>query len=147
VGCCRPSALQPQRQEHHETSRMTDLIAHQDDDHFILNLHALHNATLIHKILPCHLTVPKPLYEDRQARHFEIAAELWVSQAEKRARSAAKAKATKAAKKAKNHTMQGSINEERDPDMEGSGCEEMGSDDSEGGVQPQGSNKQRRRAQ
>jgi hypothetical protein len=100
---CQPSALRPQMQERQETSRTVALIAHEDDNHFVINLHALHNATLLRKILPRQLTAPKPLYEDRRARHNEIAAGLRITQAEKRARTAAKTKATRDANKAKKH--------------------------------------------
>jgi hypothetical protein len=98
---CLPSAFRRQMQERQETTRTTQLIAHKDDEHYIINLHALHNATLIRKILPRHLTAPRPLYEDRMARHAEIAAELRVTQAVKRTQTQAKRKATQNAKKAK----------------------------------------------
>lgn len=70
------------------------MICHEDDKHFVVNTHALHNATLLRKFLPHNLTAPKPLYNDRKARHHEIAATLWITQAEKRARTAVKQKAT-----------------------------------------------------
>lgn len=88
-------------QERHETSQTISLIAHQDDAHYIINLHALHNATLVRKYLPRHLIQPKPLYEDRKARHSEVARNLRITQMEKRAKSTAKAKATREANKAK----------------------------------------------
>jgi hypothetical protein len=78
------------------------MIAHSDDAHFVVNLHALHNAIFIQKYLPRHLTAPKPLHADRQAWHHKIAALLRISQTDKRARSAAKAKATRQAKKLQN---------------------------------------------
>ena len=62
---CQPSALWPQMQEQQETCWTISLIAHEDDGHFILNLHALHNVTIIWKFLPCHLTTPRPLYTNR----------------------------------------------------------------------------------
>jgi hypothetical protein len=103
-------------QERQQTSRMTSLIAHEDNGHFIVNLHALHNATLIRKILPRHLTAPKPLYSHRTARHYEIAAGLRVTQVEKRARTAAKAKATREANKAKKQKSRTTVAEESESD-------------------------------
>ena len=91
-------------QERQATNRTVQMIDHSDDAHFVVNLHALHNATLIRKYLPRYLTAPKPLYADRQARHHEIAATLRILQTEKRAQSAAKAKATRQAKKLQNQS-------------------------------------------
>lgn len=88
-------------QERQPTERMSSLITHDNDDYFVINLHALHNASLIRKVLPRVLTAPKALYADRRSRHYEIAAELRVSQAKKREVSKAKAKATRLANKSK----------------------------------------------
>lgn len=99
MASCRPAALQYEMQERQETTRTKQLILHEDEAHFIINLHALHNSHLLRKVLPIHLTTPKPLYADCKARHHEIAAALRVSQVEKRARTAEKRKATNAAKK------------------------------------------------
>lgn len=96
-GQCLPTAVRAQMQERQETTRKIHLIAHADDDYFVINLHGLHNATLLRKILPRSLTAPRPLFEDRKAQHFQIAATLRVTQTEKRARSAAKSKATREA--------------------------------------------------
>ena len=53
------------------------------------------------RALPRVLTTPKPLYEDRRAQHYNVAACLHVSQAAKRNLTQQKRKATLAAKKAK----------------------------------------------
>ena len=101
MACCLPTALRRQVQERQETEQTVKSIYHEDDKHFVVNTHALHNATLLRKFLPRNLTAPKPLYNDREAKHHEIAAKLRVTQAEKRARTAAKRKATQDAKKKK----------------------------------------------
>ena len=80
---------------------MIHLINHKDDGQFVINMASLHNAAQIRKILPRHLSAPRPLYTDRQAYHFEIAATLRVMQAKKREETQAKAKATREANKAK----------------------------------------------
>jgi hypothetical protein len=128
-GRCLPLALRPQVQERQETSRTVSLIAHEDDGHFIVNLHALHNATLIRKMLPRHLIAPKPLYADRTARHYEIAAGLRVTQVEKRARTAAKTKATREANKARKQKQLTTVAEESqsEPDSDEKHSEEMNS--------------------
>jgi hypothetical protein len=116
MGQCRPSALRPQMQERQETTRTVSLIAHEDDEHFVMNLHALHNATLLRNILPRHLTAPKPLYADRKARHCEIATSLRVTQAAKRSLTAAKSKATRDANKAKKQNRLATVVEELEPE-------------------------------
>jgi hypothetical protein len=98
---CLPTALQRQVQERQETAQTTKMICHEDDKHFVVNTHALHNATLLQKFLPRNLTALKPLYDDRKARHHEIATTLWITQAEKCARTAVKRKATQDGKKQK----------------------------------------------
>jgi hypothetical protein len=60
----------------------------------------------IRKILPRSLTAPKPLYDDRRARHFEIASILRVTQAEKWELTKAKAKAMREANKARKYQQQ-----------------------------------------
>ncbi|KAJ6570349.1 hypothetical protein B0H10DRAFT_2168799 [Mycena sp. CBHHK59/15] len=96
---CLPTALRPVIQEHQETSRFTHLISHGDDEHFVINMAALHNATLLRRILPVALTLPRALYLDRKAHHHELAVGLRVSQLTKRARTQEKRQATLAAKK------------------------------------------------
>ncbi|KAJ7691617.1 hypothetical protein B0H17DRAFT_1159782 [Mycena rosella] len=108
---CEPTALCRVIQERQETSQSTKLISHADDNHFIINMSALHNATLLRRALPVALTVPRRLYLDRKAHHYTIAAGLQVSQVVKHARTQEKRKATMAAKK-KNEA--GQIPEEPD---------------------------------
>lgn len=78
------------------------MIDHSDDAHFVINLHALHNAILMWKYLPQHLTAPKPSHADYQARHHKIAALLHISETNRGAWSAAKAEATRQANKLQN---------------------------------------------
>jgi hypothetical protein len=79
-------------------------IVHNDDHRFIINTHALHNASLLRKFLPQYLTVPRPLYTDRAVRHRALAKDLVVKQAEKAEETKRKAaemrKKNKVAKKA-----------------------------------------------
>jgi len=79
-------------------------------------IRCFHNATLLRKILPRHLTAPKPLYVNRKARHCEIATGLRVTQAAKRSLTAAKSKATRDANKAKKQSRLATIVEESEPE-------------------------------
>lgn len=88
-------------QERQETSQTTPLIAHADDNHFCINMAAIHNATLVRQTLPIALTDPRPIYLDRIAHHYGIATHLRVSQTMKQARTQEKRKATLVAKVAK----------------------------------------------
>ncbi|KAJ7266016.1 hypothetical protein C8J57DRAFT_1436108 [Mycena rebaudengoi] len=97
---CQPTALRPVMQERQETSKSTTLISHGDDEHFIVNMAALHNGNLLRRALPRALTVPRPLYLDRKQHHYEVAVGLRSSQAAKRAKTQEKRKATIEAKKA-----------------------------------------------
>ena len=98
---CRPTASRQERQERQTTNRQISLVAHNDDDHFIINMHAFHNAGLIRKALPRSLVAPTPLYNDSRARHFELAVHLREAQTVKRATTKSKAAATCALNKAK----------------------------------------------
>ncbi|KAJ7259291.1 hypothetical protein C8J57DRAFT_1073183 [Mycena rebaudengoi] len=97
---CQPTALRPVMQERQETSKSTTLISHGDNEHFIVNMAALHNGNLLRRALPRALTVPRPLYLDRKQHHYEVAVGLRSSQAAKRAKTQEKRKATIEAKKA-----------------------------------------------
>ena len=101
LACCSPTVLWQQVQEHQQTEQALKSICHEDNKHFIVNTHALHNMTLLCKFLPHNLTAPTPLYDNCEAKHHEIAAVLWIIQAKKCACTAAKQKATQEAKKKK----------------------------------------------
>lgn len=96
---CAPTASRPVRQERQETSQSMQLLAHGDDEHFVINMAALHNATLLRRNLPIALTVPRPLYPDREAHHHQVAIGLRSSQTLKRAQTLEKRRATLKAKK------------------------------------------------
>lgn len=74
---------------------------HSDDNRYLVNMHALHNAALIRRTLPRHLVAPTRYFADRKAKHNEFAAALRVSGPQRRAETVAKTKATKATNKQK----------------------------------------------
>jgi hypothetical protein len=96
---CMPNATRPVRQERIDTMRMIKLIKHTEDNHFIVNTHALHNASLLRRRLPRDLVKPKPLFVDRYEQHTAMAQQVRGSQTLKRAETARKGKETREANK------------------------------------------------
>ncbi|KAJ7073776.1 hypothetical protein C8F01DRAFT_1271598 [Mycena amicta] len=95
---CQPTAVRAVIQERIATSRTISLLEHTDNEHFLVNMTALHNATLLRRVLPRALTVPRPIYIDRRTHHSELAAVLRVSQKSRRAETQAKRRITLAKK-------------------------------------------------
>jgi len=98
---CKASGFREQVQERQVTSRKEGFIQHKDDNNFVINMYGIHNATLLRKSLPRHLTAPKALYPDRRLHHGKVAAGLRISQTAKRVQAQAKRKETHAEKKRK----------------------------------------------
>ncbi|KIJ62748.1 hypothetical protein HYDPIDRAFT_93359, partial [Hydnomerulius pinastri MD-312] len=96
---CTPSGRRFRQQERMNSSVEEHYIEHKDDDNFLLNTHALHNAAVLRKTLPRHLTAPVPYVpiEERRAAHDELATKLRAEQDAKRAKD----KANRVARKAK----------------------------------------------
>ena len=88
---CVTSGEQPLMQEHVESGLIKTFIEHQVIDHFIINTHAFHNAHLLRATLPHPLVIPIPLYQDRRAKHIEIAGNLHSTQEIKWATTKARA--------------------------------------------------------
>ena len=82
-------------QDREETSITRLAVKHSHFDHYIVNLHAHHNAWRLRKVLPRHLTAPVPYTSDRKKLHDEAAQELRTKNSEKREQAVAKAKATR----------------------------------------------------
>jgi hypothetical protein len=76
---------------------MDKFIVHKSLQRFIINTHAFHNAHLLRRALPRGLTAPIPLFEDRKAKHYELAANLRGIKDGKREESKRKREAKKAA--------------------------------------------------
>ncbi len=93
---------------------MEQLISHEDEDHFIINMFGLHNATLLRCALPRALIAPSALHSDRHGHHKELAAKLRIAQSTKRKRTQEKRMATAATNKAKKVARQAEIDAERE---------------------------------
>jgi hypothetical protein len=70
-------------------------VDHASDNFYFLNMHALHNAAQIRKVLPRHLTAPSYIFPNRQQHHVAIAQNLQITGPKKRAEAKAKAKETR----------------------------------------------------
>ena len=79
-------------QERVESGLVQTYIEHKPIERFVINTHAFHNAHLLRATLPRSLVAPIPLHPDRQAKHFEIAGGLRVTQEAKRKARAAQKK-------------------------------------------------------
>ena len=79
---------------------MKQLVQLVDHDHFVINMHGLHNTVLLHNILPCKLTEPRWIVKDHVQHHYNIATSLQVTQTAKCAKTAEKSGAIQLAKKA-----------------------------------------------
>ena len=82
---CTASGKRFLLQEQVESGLTETVIEHHAVDRFVINTHAFHNAHLLRATLPRSLVAPIPLYQDRQAKHTEIAGKLRISQESKRA--------------------------------------------------------------
>ena len=71
-------------QECVESGLIQAYIEHKPIERFVINTHAFHNVHLIRATLLCCLVAPIPLHPNWQAKHFEIAGDLQVTQEAKR---------------------------------------------------------------
>ncbi|KAJ3713977.1 hypothetical protein DFJ43DRAFT_1043883 [Lentinula guzmanii] len=99
LGNCQPTRRVNQIQERVITERVQQLLEHTDDDNFIVNMYALHNAAVLREALPRSLWKPVPLYDNRRLRHDKLVQTFAITSAEKRANTQEKAQATKARNK------------------------------------------------
>ncbi|KAE9388412.1 hypothetical protein BT96DRAFT_836311, partial [Gymnopus androsaceus JB14] len=92
---CKATGSHRQHQEWMESDREISCIEHiPNDERYIINTHALHNAARLQCYLPHYLTVPRPLIQDRKEWHATLAADLQVSQAVKQTWTKAQSAAT-----------------------------------------------------
>ena len=88
---CSDTGRIQRRQERILTDIEDPCIEHADQASYLINTHALHNAALIRKLLPRHLTAPIPhIHPDaREAAHHRMAASLRQAQEARRSKEAA----------------------------------------------------------
>ncbi|KAI0794995.1 hypothetical protein C8Q75DRAFT_838852 [Abortiporus biennis] len=96
---CDIQDTDPVTQERRKTMLLQGKVQHKAVERYLLNIHALHNAHLIRKVLPRSLTMPVPYFTNRNEKHHAFAASLRVTGPAKRAAAQAKAKETREARK------------------------------------------------
>ncbi|KAG9074088.1 hypothetical protein FRC06_010941, partial [Ceratobasidium sp. 370] len=77
-------------QEREQTTRISYRVRHSDDDYYILNLHAFHNAQIIQKALPAHLYALRPQATDTEAIFTSAVEKLNIAKLQKVRLAAAK---------------------------------------------------------
>jgi hypothetical protein len=82
-------------QERVESGLFKAYIEHKTIERFVINTHAFHNAHLLRATLPRSIVVPIPLYQEREAKHIEIAGSLRSMQEAKRTATKARAEQKK----------------------------------------------------
>lgn len=89
-----------QMQEREATEQATLTIKHNDDDHFVVNMHSLHNAHLIRKVFPQEILAPSSRAQEDTGFHLHrrLATNLRAEDSVKKAQAAEKRKATNARK-------------------------------------------------
>ncbi|KAJ7677630.1 hypothetical protein B0H17DRAFT_1161361 [Mycena rosella] len=90
---CKATGERPRMQERVDSGITDKFIVHNPVERFIINMHTFHNAHLLRQALPRQLTIPIPLFADRQAKHYELGAVYG------RSRMGSRAAATKKQKK------------------------------------------------
>ncbi|PBK88932.1 hypothetical protein ARMGADRAFT_936445, partial [Armillaria gallica] len=80
---CQATALHTHVQEQQSTDQMDTLITHDDDDHFVINIFGLHNATQLHEAFSKTLVTPSALDSDCEEHHKKLAAKLLINQSVK----------------------------------------------------------------
>ncbi|KAJ7476349.1 hypothetical protein B0H11DRAFT_1727263 [Mycena galericulata] len=95
---CEATGEKPRMQERVDSGLTDRFIVHKSAERFVINTHAFHNAHLLRQVLPRQLTAPTPLFKDRTAKHYELAANLREIKNGKRKRAAEKREAKKQAK-------------------------------------------------
>lgn len=98
-GKCQPAVVGKHFQEREATDLDRKLIVHSDDDHFVINMAALHNFAELRRVLPQALTQLKPLRTDREAFHKEVSSKAQIVRTKKRQKTLDKRRATAAEKR------------------------------------------------
>jgi hypothetical protein len=99
MGHCQPVVAGKEQQEHEETNRDKTLIKHTDDDHFVINMGALHNFTKLCRVLPRELTQLRLLFPERNEFHKKVTQQARAGRDARRKKTAAKRRQNADAKK------------------------------------------------
>ena len=81
---CSATGTRPRVQDRTDSEAMEQFLIHEPIDRYLINTHSFHNADLLREALPRSRVAPQPMFNDREAKHHELAALLRVSQSERR---------------------------------------------------------------
>ncbi|KLO11010.1 hypothetical protein SCHPADRAFT_930212 [Schizopora paradoxa] len=81
-------------QEREETSVLVSVVKHGDEDHFVVNAHALHNAQLLRQVFPPELFKTPDITVNRSSFHMKLAEKIRDEMRIKKAATKAKRAAT-----------------------------------------------------
>ncbi|KAJ7144229.1 hypothetical protein C8R44DRAFT_916194, partial [Mycena epipterygia] len=131
MGHCQPAVVGKELQEREETSRNKSLIKHTDDDHFIINMGALHNFPKLCRVLPRTLTQLKPLFPDRKEFHAKVGQKARAGRDARRKKTAAKRRLNAEAKKKEAQDAERAAREAEEAEKEGRDVEDDGDESGE----------------
>jgi hypothetical protein len=97
---CRAAGTRPRVQERLQSDVIETFIIHEPLSRYIINTHSFHNPHLLRQVVPRSLIAPIPVFNDRRAKHAELAATLRNSNACRREKLKAQREAKKADKTA-----------------------------------------------
>ncbi|EIN03271.1 hypothetical protein PUNSTDRAFT_78462 [Punctularia strigosozonata HHB-11173 SS5] len=88
AGQCGATGRRNRKQERQESGITERFIEHNEQEQsYVINTHAFHNAHLLRRCLPRSLWEPAPYFEDRKAHHYAAAREYQKSQQHKRTKA------------------------------------------------------------
>ncbi|KAJ6600735.1 hypothetical protein B0H10DRAFT_2083083 [Mycena sp. CBHHK59/15] len=117
MGNCQPAVID---------NRHKSLIKHTDDDHFIINMGALHNFSKLCRVLPRTLTRLKPLFPDRKDFHAKVRQKARVGRDARRKKTAATRRLNAEAKKKEVQEAERAAREAKEAEKEGRDVEDDG---------------------
>ncbi|KAI0310177.1 hypothetical protein OF83DRAFT_1088541, partial [Amylostereum chailletii] len=134
-GKCPITAREERVQQERQTfTSEVRRVSHSNDTRFLINMHAMHNASLIRETLPRTLVEPVPYFKSelRRFKHDKLAEQLRVTGPIKRAATAAKAKATREKNKAGKDNLEGPHVDSGDTEGVDEAADREGDDTTEG---------------
>lgn len=137
-GECQPIVAGKEMQEWETTTRNKHLIKHTDNDHFTVNMGALHNFTKLCHVLPPELTMLSLLFPEREEFHKSVVQKARTGRCPHRKKTAVKHRMNAAAKKKEAEEAEKAAHKAEEAAREGRDLKEASdASDTEEGPEPQ----------